>query len=126
MVVLRIGVLISVVCALAASALTPAAVAGGPTMRVGATADIAKSADPAVSQAEVVRAKAAGFDAIRLTQYWMPGQTEPPGGDLSALRNAVFAATANRMQVFLVVSNPGSRTTPLTEQNRAEYAQISA
>ena len=81
---------------------------------IGATEDVAKQSDPALSQQEIVRAKAAGFTAIRMTQAWLPGQTEPPGGDLTALKNAVFAATANQMQVFLVVSHPGSRTTPLT------------
>ena len=64
-----------------------------------------------------LRAKAAGFTAIRMTQHWLPDQVEPPGGDLAALKNAVFAATANQMQVFLVVSHPGSRTTPLTEKS---------
>jgi hypothetical protein len=126
MVVLRIGVLTGVLAGLATLSLAPAAFAGGPTMLVGATADVAKSADPSVSQAEVVRAKAAGFTAIRLTQHWLPGQTEPPGADLTALRNAVFAASANQMPVFLVVSNPGSRTTPLTDQNRGEFAQFTA
>jgi hypothetical protein len=107
-------------------ALAPAAHAGGPSMIVGATTDVAKTADPAVAQAEVLRAKAAGFTAIRLTQVWIPDQVEPPGEDLAHLRNAVFAATANRMQVFVVVSHRGSRTTPLTEQHRSQFAQFVA
>ena len=68
-------------------------------MIVGTTTDVAKQSDPALAQAEVLRAKAAGFTAIRLTQHWLPDQVEPPGGDLAALKNAVFAATANQMQV---------------------------
>jgi hypothetical protein len=109
-----------------ALALAPAAHAGGPTMLVGTTTDLAKQSDPALAQAEVLRAKAAGFDTIRLTQVWLPGQTEPPGGDLAALRNAVFAASANRMTVILVVSHPGSRTTPLSEQHRDEFSRFAA
>jgi hypothetical protein len=120
------GVLRLVGAGVAALALAPAAQAGGPTMVVGATADIAKQSDPDLARAEVVRAKAAGFTAIRMTQSWLPGQTEPPGADLTALRNAIFAATANQMQVFLVVSHPGSRTTPLTEQQRSDFAQFTA
>jgi hypothetical protein len=108
----------------AALALAPAALAGGPALVIGATEDVAKQSDPALSQQEIVRAKAAGFTAIRMTQAWLPGQTEPPGGDLTALKNAVFAATANQMQVFLVVSHPGSRTTPLTEQQRKDFASF--
>lgn len=125
MAILRTGVLIGVALG-AAAALAPAALAGGPTLVVGATADVVKQSDPALAQAEVVRAKAAGFTAIRLTQAWLPGQTEPPGDHLSALRNAVFAATANQVRVYLVVSHPGSRTTPLTEQQRKEFAQFVA
>ncbi len=94
--IVRTGVLKGVVAGVVALTLAPAALAGGPTMVVGATADVAKQSDPALAQAEVLRAKAAGFTAIRLTQHWLPGQVEPSGGDLSALRNAVFAATANR------------------------------
>jgi hypothetical protein len=125
MAILRTGVLTGVLAA-AALALASAAHAGGPGMIVGATADVAKQADPAVAQAEVLRAKAAGFTAIRLTQTWLPDQVEPPGQDLAHLRNAVFAATANRMRVFVVVSHPGSRTTPLTEQHRGQFAQFVA
>jgi hypothetical protein len=93
-------------------------------MVVGVTDDTVQQGDPALAQAEVLRARAVGFTAIRLTQRWLPGQVEPPGGDLAALRNAVFAATANQMRVYLVVSHPGSRTTPLTEQSRKEFAQF--
>jgi hypothetical protein len=125
MAILRTGVLTGVLTG-AALALASAAHAGGPGMVVGATADVTKHADPAVAQAEVLRAKAAGFTAIRLTQVWLPDQVEPPGQDLAHLRNAVFAATANRMQVFVVVSHPGSRTTPLTQQHRGQFAQFMA
>ncbi|HET9673591.1 MAG TPA: hypothetical protein VFP31_02190 [Gaiellaceae bacterium] len=121
---LRTGVVTGVLVGVVALVLAPAALAGGPALVVGATEDVAKQSDPALAQLEIVRAKAAGFTAIRVTQAWLPGQTEPPGGDLTALKNAVFAATANQMQVFLVVSHPGSRTTPLTEQQRKEFASF--
>jgi hypothetical protein len=116
---------VAVVGALAL-AFASSAFAGGPQMRVGVTTDLAKQGDPALAQAEVLRAKAAGFDSIRLTQHWLPGQTEPPGGDLGLLKNAVFAADANGLKVVIVVSNPGSRTTPLTEQQRSEFAKFCA
>lgn len=115
-----------VLTAVAALVAVPVAHAGGPTLVVGATADVAKSADPSVSQVEVVRAKGIGFTAIRLTQHWQPGRTAPLAEDLTALKNAAFAASANRLQVFLVVSNPGSRTTPLTEEARTQFSQFLA
>src|SRR6266511_1021268 len=121
----RRGVVIAVVGTLAL-AFGSSAYAGGPAMRVGVTTDLAKQADPALAQAEILRAQAAGFDAIRMTLHWLPGQTEPPGGDLGVLKNAVFAADANGLKVVIVVSNPGSRTTPLTEQQRSEFAQFCA
>jgi hypothetical protein len=121
----RMGVAIGLVGAFLL-ALPSHASAGGPALRVGVTTDLAKQSDPALAQSEVLRAKAAGFDTVRLTQHWLPGQTEPPGGDLGVLKNAVFAAAANRLKVALVVSHPGSRTTPLTEQQRSEFAQFCA
>jgi hypothetical protein len=121
----RKGVLIGVAAAFALGAAPPAG-AGGPALRLGVTNDLAKQPDPTLAQAEILRAKAAGFDTIRLTQDWLPGQTEPSGGDLGELRNAVFAATANGLKAALVVSHPGSRTTPLTEQQRTEFAQFCA
>src|SRR5919198_994370 len=48
------------------------------------------------------------------------------GGDLGLLKNAVFAADANGLKVVIVVSNPGSRTTPLTAQQRSEFTQFCA
>ena len=91
--IVRTGVLKGVVAGVAALTLAPAALAGGPTMVVGTTTDVAKQSDPALAQAEVLGAKAAGFTRVRMTQHWRPDQVEPPGGDLAALKNAVFAAT---------------------------------
>jgi hypothetical protein len=119
---MRRGLLLGVL----ALACAPAAQAGGPTMLVGATTDLARQADPALAQAELLRAKAAGFNSVRLTQAWLPGQTELTATDLAALRNAVFAASVNRMTVVLVVSHPGSRTTPLTEEQRTQFAAFTA
>jgi hypothetical protein len=121
----RRGVVIGLVGALALASASNAS-AGGPAMRLGVTTDLVKQSDPALAQAEVLRAKAAGFDTIRVNQYWLPGRTEPPGGDLGLLKNAVFAADANGLKVLIVVSHPGSRTTPLTEQQRSEFAQFCA
>ena len=56
MLIVRTGVLKGVVAGVAALTLAPAALAGGPALVVGATADVAKQGDPALAQAEVLRA----------------------------------------------------------------------
>ena len=58
--------------------LAPAtALAGGPTMFLGATEDAVRSADPAVAQKQMDLLANAGFDAVRVTDVWAPGQTKP-------------------------------------------------
>jgi hypothetical protein len=116
----------TVVAIIAALLLAPAAHAGGPTMFVGVTAEGAKQANQTLAGAEVQRAKLAGFDTIRLIQFWQPGQTEPSSTDLALLRNAVLAAQLNQMRVSISVSHPGSRTTPLTAGQRREFVQFAA
>jgi hypothetical protein len=115
-----------VVALVAALLLAPAAHAGGPTMLVGVTADLAKQANPMLAGAEVERARLAGFDTIRLTQFWLPGETAPTEAELTPLRNAAFAAQQNRLRVTISLFHPGSRTTPLTPEARAEFAQFAA
>jgi hypothetical protein len=115
-----------VVAVIGALALAAPAHAGGPTMRVGVTADIAKQPDLMLATAEVQRAKLAGFDSVRLTQYWLPGQAAPSEADLQVLRNVVDAAALQAMPVYLSVSHPGSRTTPLTAEARGQFAQFVA
>jgi hypothetical protein len=64
--------LIALVCALT---LAPAAHASR-TMLVGAAEDAGRG-DVTWAKGKMDLAAAAGFDAIRLTSVWSPGQTEP-------------------------------------------------
>jgi hypothetical protein len=61
-------------------------------MFFGAAEDAAKTADPMVAKAKMDLAVLAGFDAIRLTAIWRPGDRELTGYELLATRNAVDAA----------------------------------
>src|SRR5205823_10457840 len=86
-----------------------------------------------VRQPTLVGAKAqmdhltfAGANAVRLTQVWIPGQSAPTATDVQILRNVAAAAQLDGVQVFLVVMNFGSRTTPLTEQDRQQFADYAA
>src|SRR5581483_10067632 len=58
----------------AALLLASAAHAGGPQMLLGATEDAVRSADPAVAQKQMDLLAGAGFDSVRITQIWAPGE----------------------------------------------------
>ncbi|MDQ4030226.1 MAG: hypothetical protein M3168_04215 [Actinomycetota bacterium] len=111
--------------AFAAFALAAPAQAGT-GMYIGAAEDAGKSADIVVSKAKMDLAVLAGFDAIRLTAIWQPGQTDLEGYELVALENAAAAANLNGIRVVLSVYHRGSRTTPLTADARGEFAQFAA
>lgn len=93
---------------------------------VGAAEDAAKHHDPSVSKAKMTLARLAGYNAIRLTAIWAPGQTEPDNGTQLGLRNAIGAADLNGIRIILSVYHYGSRTTPLTPTARSEFSQYIA
>ena len=111
---------------IAALATAPAAFAGGPTMMIGATEDIVKQPDPVAAKAQMDLLKLAGLRAIRMTQEWAPGDTEPSGPGFDELKNAVAAAQLDGVKVVLSVTNHGSRTTPLSDQDQADFATYAA
>ena len=98
------------------------AVAGGPYMLVGAAEDVAVAADPAFSRAEMLEARLAGLDTIRITQTWVRGQTALGPNDQVSLGNAVAAAQFSGIRVILSLYPYGSSVTPLTDQDRADFA----
>lgn len=106
--------------------VVPAAHAGGPTMPIGATEEVLRQADPALAKAQMDLAKLAGFDAVRVTQFWAPGQTRPSEEDLSELRNVVVSARLVGIRPYVSITNFGSRTTPLTTEERSQFAQFAA
>ncbi len=114
--------------ALVATALlfAPAARAGGPGMLLGATEDAVRSAKPAVAQTQMDLLAAAGFRAVRISQVWTPGDTAVSVGDAAILRNVVSAAKRDGIDVLVSVLNFGSRTTPLTDADQADFAAYSA
>src|SRR5919197_3820493 len=116
-------VLAVVIVALAAA---PPAFAGGPTMTIGATEDIVKQPDLVTAKAQMDRLKLAGLRAVRMTQEWATGPTEPGGADFDELKNAVTAAQLDGVQVVLSVTNHGSRTTPLSDQDQSDFATYAA
>jgi hypothetical protein len=92
---------------------------------VGAADDSAK-ADLVTAKAKMSLARLAGYDAIRMTALWEPGQTAPPAATLAGLRNAVDGAALNGIRVILSVYQRDQRTTPLTPAARAQFAAYTA
>jgi hypothetical protein len=112
-------------CALAALVL-PAAASSASTMFMGAAEDEARNADPAVAMAKMQLAKAAGFDTIRITAIWEPGQSTVPLGQLQALRAVAAAGDFLGIRIVTTIMPFGSRTTPLTATARTQFARFSA
>jgi hypothetical protein len=104
---------------------TPA-FAGGPYMFIGAAEDNARTADPMFAQAEMRAAKLVGFDTIRFTQTWVKGQTTLGPNDRILLGNATVAAQLSGIRVVLSLYPYGSSVTPLTDQDRADFAAFCA
>ena len=114
--------LLALLCTLV---VVPAASAGG-GMFVGAAEDGARSVDPVHSNAKMTLARLAGFDAIRMTSIWTPGETRPSDHELEVLRTAAAAAQLNGIRIVLSVYHRDQRTTPRTTAARAEFASYVA
>ena len=100
----------------------PAALAGGPAMVVGATEDAVRQPEPVAAKAQMDLLRLAGLEGVRVTQIWKPGDTAPTAGDLEVLRNVAAAAQLDGVRIVLSVTNLGSRTTPLTDDDQADFA----
>jgi Cellulase (glycosyl hydrolase family 5) len=95
-------------------------------MLVGAADDIGKQADYADAKAKMDEFSLAGFDAIRIAQTWQTGQTKLSGSAGVRLDNAVGAAQFTGLRVILSIYPEGSRFTPLTDTDRADFATYAA
>jgi hypothetical protein len=105
--------------------VAPAAHAGT-VMYVGAAENQARSVDPVVAKTQMDLAALAGFDAVRMTSVWSPGQREVFGEELTVLQNAAAAAQLDGIRLILTVYHRNQRTTPLTAQARADFASYAA
>ncbi len=115
--------LVIVLIALAAPAR---AFAGGPAMLIGATEDAVRQPTLAGAKAQMDILRLAGFNALRITQVWAPGQTEPSPDDLATLTNVAAAANLDGVTLMITVTNFGNKTTPLTLELRDQFAAYAA
>jgi hypothetical protein len=104
----------------------PAVAAAAPRMLVGAAEDAGKQPDLVAAKAKMDLARLAGFDAIRLTTNWAPGQTAPAPQELRLLQNAAEAADLDGITIILSIYQYGGATTPRTPAARAQFAELCA
>ena len=111
---------------LVVAAAVPAVAPASLSMQIGAAEDEGRNADPAVALAKMDLAKAAGFNAIRVTAIWAPGESAVPADQLQALQSVSAAATFDGITIWATVMPYGSRTTPLTPVARRQFASFAA
>ncbi len=93
---------------------------------MGAAEDEGRNSDPAVAMAKLQLAKAAGFDTIRVTAIWKPGQTAVPPNELAALQSIGSTGDLLGIRIVATIMNFGSSTTPVTATARNEFASFAA
>jgi hypothetical protein len=100
--------------------------AAAPGLVVGAVDDEVRASSLVDAEAKLTLFRAAGFRAVRVTSLWTPGASEPPAGELEVLQNVSTAAQMSGVRVFVTVMSPGSKTTPLTDDDRSQFASYAA
>src|SRR5690348_13181692 len=107
---------------LALLGLAPAAHAAGPMLVLGATEDAVRSTTYATAKAQMDLLVLAGFRGVRITQIWTPGERTLSTQDRTVLDNVANAAKLDHVTVLTSITNQGSRTTPLTPTDQADFA----
>jgi hypothetical protein len=102
------------------------ALAGGPTMALGAAEDAVRAPDLVTTKVKMTELRLAGFTAVRVTSNWRPGLTAPTAGELTVLHNIEAAARLSGVKVYVSVYSPGSATTPLDAVAQTQFAQYAA
>jgi hypothetical protein len=117
--------LLAAFVALLALAL-PAVAEAGPGLTVGAVEDDVRASSAVEAEARMALLRLSGFRSVRITSFWNPGQTRPTDTELRVLQNVAEAAARHDVRVHMMVMHPGSRTTPLTDETRADFASNAA
>ena len=121
---MRFGVLTALSALL--TLVAPALAHAGPGLVVGAVEDDVRATTLVDAQAKMTAFRLAGFRAVRIESYWTPGDTRPSDSELQVLKNVGDAGQMNGVRVFVTVMSPGSRTTPLTDEARSQFASYAA
>jgi hypothetical protein len=100
--------------------------AAGPSLLIGATEDAVRSTTLTEAKAHMDLLALAGFRGVRITQIWTPGDRTLSARDKTVLQNVIAAAKLDNVTVLTSVMNQGSRTTPLTADDQADFAAYAA
>jgi len=106
--------------------LAPGVATAGPGLVAGAVEDDVRATTLVEAETRMTSLRLAGYRAVRITSYWTPGSTTPTQTELTVLENVGAAGVRNGVRVYVTVMHPGSRTTPLTDDARAEFASFAA
>jgi hypothetical protein len=106
--------------------LAPGLATAGPGLIVGAVEDDVRASTLVEAEARMTEFRLSGFRAVRITSYWTPGMTKPTEDELRILENVGNAAVRNGVRLYVTVMHPGSRTTPLADEARRDFAAFAA
>jgi hypothetical protein len=104
----------------------PGLATAGPGLVVGAVEDDVRASTLVEAEARMTSFRLSGFRAVRITSIWTPGLTKPSDDELRTLEYVSAAATRNGVRLYVAVMHPGSRTTPLTDAARSDFAAFAA
>jgi hypothetical protein len=117
--------LLLVVAALLAGWAVPAH-AGGPALIAGATEDAVQQDTVTGAKAKLDLLKLAGFEAVRISEVWEPGQRAPSAIQQMRLDAVTQAAKLDGIKVYVSVHNAGSKTTPDATDEQSDFAAFAA
>jgi hypothetical protein len=100
----------------------PGIAEAGPGLVVGAVEDDVRVSSAVEAEARMTLLRVSGFRSVRVSSIWNPGQTRPTDNELRVLRNVAEAADHHNVRLYTNVMHPGSRTTPLTDETRSDFA----
>jgi hypothetical protein len=106
--------------------LAPGIATAGPGLVAGAVEDDVRAPTLVEAETRMTSLRLAGYRAVRIASYWTPGSTRPTQTELTVLENVGAAGVRNGVRVYVTVMHPGSRTTPLTDDARTEFASFAA
>jgi phage tail protein X len=104
----------------------PGLATAGPGLVVGAVEDDVRASTLVEAEARMTSFRLSGFRAVRITTLWTPGLTKPSDDELRTLEYVSAAAARNGVRLYVTVMHPGSRTTPLTDAARSDFAAFTA
>ncbi len=114
-----------VVAAVLAAWAAPAH-AGGPALIAGATEDAVQQDSVTAAKAKLDLLELAGFEAVRISEVWAPGQRAPSAIQQMRLDAVTQAAKLDGIKVYVSVHNAGSKTTPETTTEQSDLAAFAA